>query len=181
MPSRRLILNCLPMRLVFHRSKDAFAIMASGNAHSVKLSEAVLCARKVQLSHHKFAEIQQELEKNVVSYSINHVHVKTHSITAGLTSLSWYNLILGQLPNRIFLGMVDNDSYTGYYKKNSFNFKHFDVREVAVYVNGKTLSQPLKLNFEDGEYLEGYPSLFKNTGKMKELDYQEGSTLMDIV
>ena len=39
----RLILNGLPIRLVFHRSKDAFAIMASGNAHSTKLSEAVLC------------------------------------------------------------------------------------------------------------------------------------------
>ena len=162
----RLILNGLPIRLVFHRSKDAFAIMASGNAHSLKLSEVVLCVRKVQLTHHKFAEIQQGLENNVVSYPINRVHVKTHSIAAGLTSLNWDNLILGQLPNRIFLGMVDNDSYTGKYKKNPFNFKHFDVREVAVYVNGKTLSQPMKLNFEDGEYLEGYRSLFTTTGKI---------------
>ena len=50
--------------------------------------------------------------------------------------------------------MVDNDSYTGNYKKNPYNFKHFNVRDIGVYVNGKTLSQPMKLNFTDGEYLE---------------------------
>ena len=62
--------------------------------------------------------------------------------------------------------MVDNDSYTGNYKKNPFNFKHFDVCEVAVYGNGKTLLQPMKLNFDDGEYLEGYRSLFTTIGKI---------------
>ena len=83
--------------------------------------------------------------------------------------------------------MVDNDSYTGNYKKNPFNFKHFDVREVAVYVNGKTLSQPMKLNFEDGEYLEGYRSLFTTTGKINRdegigltrREYSNGCSLID--
>ena len=57
--------------------------------------------------------------------------------------------------------MVNNESYTGNYKKNPFNFKHFDVREVAVYVNEKTLLQPMNLNF-----LEGYRSLFTTTGEI---------------
>ncbi|XP_066922747.1 uncharacterized protein F54H12.2-like [Clytia hemisphaerica] len=140
--------------------------MTPANNPRIKITDAVLCVRKVQLTHHKFAEIQRNLEKNVASYPINRVQVKTHSIAAGLTSLNWDNLILGQLPNRIFLGMIDNDSYTGNYHKNPFNFKHFDVREVAVYVNGKTLSHPMKLNFGDSEYLEGYRSLFTATGKI---------------
>ena len=181
----RLILNGLPIRLVFHKSKDSFSILSGSNQPKVKLIDAVLCIRKVQLTHHKFAEIQQGLEKNVVCYPINRVQVKTHSIASGLTSLNWDNLILGQLPNRIFLGMIDNDSYTGNYKKNPFNFKHFDVREIAVYVNGKTLSQPMKLNFEGGEYLEGYRSLFTTTGKINRdegidltrRDYSKGYSL----
>ena len=162
----RLILNGLPIRLVFHRSKDAFSILASANQPRVKIVYAVLCVRKVQLTYHRFSEIQQKLEKDVICYPINRVLLKTHSIAAGLTSLNWDNMILGQLPNRIFLGMVDNDSYTGNYKKNPFNFKHFDVREIGVYVNGKTLSQPMKLNFNDDETLEGYRSLFTTTGKI---------------
>ena len=162
----RLIVNGLPIRLVFHKSKDSFSILSSTNQSRVKIVDAVLCVRKVQLTNHKFAEIQQGLEKRVACYPINRVQVKTHSIAAGLTCLNWDNLILGQLPNRLFLGMVDNDSYTGNYKKNPFNFKHFDVREIAVFVNGKTLSQPMKLNFEEGEYLEGYRSLFTTTGKI---------------
>ena len=162
----RLIVNGLPIKIVFHRNKDDFSLMTSVNTPKIKIIDAVLCVRKVQLTAHKFAQIQQTLEKNVICYPINRVIVKTHSISSGLTSLNWDNIILGQLPNRIFLGMVDNDAFTGNYKKNPFNFKHFDVREIAVYVNGKTLSSPLKLNFEQNEYLEAYRGLFITTGKI---------------
>ena len=132
----------------------------------MKIVDAVLCVRKVKLTTHKFKEIQQELEKHVICYPINRVQLKTQSMAAGLTSLNMDNLILGQIPNRIFIGMVDNDSFTGNYKKNPFNFKHFDVREIAVFVNGETLSNPMKFNFEGEEYLEGYHSLFTSTGKI---------------
>lgn len=165
----RLLLNGLPLKIVLHRSKDNFSLIADGAtpaSFKVKITDAVMRVRKVKLTVRKFAEIQQRLEKTPIVYPINRVVVKTHSIAAGLTSLNWDNAILGQLPNRIFIAMVDNDSYTGTYKKNPFNFKHFDVRDIAVYVNGKTLAPPMKLDFESGQYLEGYRSLFCSTGKI---------------
>ena len=46
----RLIINGLSVKLVFHRSKDSFSILSSANQAKVKLVDAVLCIRKVQLT-----------------------------------------------------------------------------------------------------------------------------------
>ena len=163
----RLLMNGLPIKIVLHRNKHPFMLMAAaGSTYKIVLSEAILCIRKVQLSPHKFQEIQQTLEKIPAVYPINRVVVKTHSVAAGLTSLNWDNAFQGQLPNRIFIGMVDNVSFTGRYDKNPFNFKHFDANSIGVFVNGESLpAQPIKCNFNQDHFLDGYRSLFTTTGK----------------
>ena len=165
----RVILNGLSVKIVFHRNKESFLFMADGATphYKIKILNMVLSARKVQLTAHKFAEIQQRLEKVPASYPINRVVVKTHSLSAGLTSFNWDNAILGKLPNRIFIAMSDNESHTGSYKKNPFNFKHFDLSSIAVYVNGESLpAGPMKLNFASNQYLQAYRSIFTTSGKI---------------
>ena len=88
----RLILNGLPLKIVMHRNKSTFALLAaSGSDYKILSTEALLCARKVRLTPHKFQEIQQNLEKVPAVYPINRVDVKTYSVAAGLTSLNWDN------------------------------------------------------------------------------------------
>jgi len=95
----RLIVNGLPIKMTLHRHKDAFALLATGASPSykIKLLDVVFCVRKVELTTHKFQEIQQSLEKIPVSYPIN------RAIAADLTSLNWDNAFLGQMPNKILL------------------------------------------------------------------------------
>ena len=63
--------------------------------------------------------------------------------------------------------MVDNDSMNGIYSKNPFNFQHYNVQQVGVYINGESLpGQPIKTNFSKNQFLEGYQSLFASTGKL---------------
>jgi hypothetical protein len=155
-------------------------------AHKLVILETVLSIRKVQLTSHKFIEIQKSLESVPALFPINRIDVRTHSVASGLTSLIWDNVYQGQLPNRIFVGMVDNDSYSGVYSKNPFNFKHYNISKIGCFVNGQSLpTQPLRLNFEKNQYLDGYRSLFKATGKInrdegidiKRSDYKLGYTL----
>ena len=165
----RLLLNGLPLKITLHRNKDAFCLITNGDNPSfkVKLVDVALCLRKVQLTAKKFSEVQQTLEKVPACYPINRVTIKTHSLAAGLTSFNWDNAILGKLPNRIFIGMTDNNAHTGAYKKNPFNFKHFNLTTIGAYVNGESLpGNPMKLNFANGRYLQGYRSLFTATGKI---------------
>ena len=90
--------------------------------------------------------------------------MKTHSVAQRIWSLNWENAHVGQLPNRIFIVMVDNDAHTGSIVKNPFNLKHFNASQVDIYLNGEMPGPPLKLNFTDNQYIDGYRSLFATAG-----------------
>ena len=50
-------------------------------------------------------------------------------------------------------------------QKNPFNFKHFSASQVAIYLNGETPAPPLKPNFANNQYTDGYKSLFTIAGR----------------
>ena len=84
---------------------------------------------------------------------------------------------LGEIPKRIAICMMDNDSYNGNYKKNSFN-------SALQYDSNRNISQ--KLNFDDKLSVTAYNTLFSGTGKLhgnsgsivKREDYSEGYTII---
>ena len=102
----------------------------------VRIIEAQLCVQHVKLSDEKYRDIQQSSPATPACYPIKDMVMKTHSVTHGISSLNWENAHAGQLPNRVFMAMVDNDAYTGSMVKNPFNFKHFNASQVAIYLNG---------------------------------------------
>ena len=56
--------------------------------------------------------------------------------------------------------------YTGCITENSFNLKHFSASNVTIYLNGKLHAPPLKLNFDDNQYIDGYRRLCAATGRI---------------
>ena len=62
------------------------------------------------------------------------------------------------------MAMVDNDACTGSIAKNPFNFKHFNASQVGIYLNREIPVPPLKLNFTDNLYIDGYRGLLRTTG-----------------
>ena len=72
----------------------------------------------------------------------------------------------GQLTNRVFMTMVDKNAYTGSITKNPFKFKLFRVSQVAIYLNEEMPAPPIKLNFTDNQYIDGYRSLFATAGQI---------------
>ena len=163
----RLLLNGLPLKVTFQGHKNNFTLLspAENPAFNVSFQEVVFCLRKVQLSPHK--SIQQILEKSPALYPINRVEIKTHSVAQGLSSLNWENAILGQIPNRVFIAMTESAAFTGSYTKNPFLFKHNYLTSIAAYVNVKNIpANPVSLNFENEDFLDGYRSIFTTFGKI---------------
>ena len=99
---------------------------ASRYSHRVHIIKAQLCDRHVKLSDEKYRDIQQSLPAIPAWYPIKCVVIKTHSVVEGISSLNWENAHVSQLPNRVFMAIVDNDAYTGSIAMNPFNFKHFN-------------------------------------------------------
>ncbi|KAF8794330.1 Retrovirus-related Pol polyprotein type-2 like protein [Argiope bruennichi] len=69
-----------------------------------------------------------------------------------------------QMPKRLVLACIDNDAFNGNPKKSPFQFKHYDVNFVGVYMDGQPMAhQPLELDFEKGNFTRAYQNLFLNS------------------
>ena len=122
--SDRLLLNGFPLKIVLHRQRDSFVLMANDASRDCRahIIEPQLCVRYVKLSDEKYRNIQQFLPATPVCYPIKRVVLKTFR-GEGISSLNWENAHVGQLPNRAFMHIVDNHAYTGSIAKNPFKFK----------------------------------------------------------
>ena len=102
----------------------------------------------------------------MTKYPIRRVVCKTFTVPAGHLDASHEKLFSGQLPRRLVIGLIDNEAFNGHFEHNPFNFKHFSLNEIAIYLDGQQHAiKPLTTNFEEHEYVRAYLSLFSGTGK----------------
>ena len=97
---------------------------------------------------------------------------KVLSIPGGFSSFTPDNLFLGHIPKRLVLVLVDTEAYNGTYGSNPFNFKHHNLNQVGVYVDGEQIPRkPLFLKFDEAggqNIIAGLHSLFSGTGKLSQ-------------
>lgn len=70
--------------------------------------------------------------------------MKVSSLPASSHISNQENLFLEQLHKLLVIGFIDNNAFRSYYAKNPFNFNHYDINFVALYVDGKLM--PAKPN-----------------------------------
>jgi len=164
----RFLPNDINIRVRLVRNKDSFCLMSSvaGATYKVRILECKLYVRKVKLSPSVFLAHAKALERGNVKFPIRRAICKTFTIPRGNLDASQESLFSGQLPTRIVIGCVDNDAFNGSYTKNPFNFKHMNLSQLKVYLDGQQQSvKPLEINFANNQYINAYASLFMGTGK----------------
>ena len=158
------------LRLRLVRNKNAFCLMSSAQqpAYKIKLHDCKLFVRKIKLSPSVFVAHAKALEVGNAKYPVRRVICKTFTVPRGNLDFSQENLFTGQLPTRLVIGCVDNDSYNGDYDKNPFNFKHYNLNQIKVYLDGQHQHiRPLEPNFANNHFVGAYMSLFSGTGKVQ--------------
>jgi hypothetical protein len=163
----RLMLNDMTMRIRLVRSKDAFCLMsAQGAAYKARIVECKMLIRKVKVSPSIALAHARALESSNAKYPIRRAQVKTYTVPRGNLNHSQEQLFTGDIPSRILIGIVDNDSFNGIYEKNPFNFKHHDVTQIKLFLDGQPqLVRPIEANYGINHFINGYASLFNATGK----------------
>ena len=74
---------------------------------------------------------------------------------------------MGQVPNRVIVGLVDTDAFNGSFAKNPFNLKNDKITDISLTFDGQEQSEePIKLDFATSTKLEGYWSLLQMVGKV---------------
>ncbi|KAK7093427.1 hypothetical protein V1264_007186 [Littorina saxatilis] len=167
----RYLINNVDLRLRLTRSKDAFSLLVKDAAgtkdYKVEVKGAILFCRKVSVR----ASIQvahiKALEKGTAKYPIRRIQTKVFSVSRGTLVVNQENLFLGSLPRRLVVGCVSNAAYNGDQQLNPFHFNHFDINFLALYVDGKQVpAKPLQPNFEKGDHVRSYLTLYNGTGRM---------------
>ena len=164
----RYLLNGIEIKYKLIRLKDSFCLHGNANQaeNIVSLKEVSLFCRKVkqnpsiQLAHTK------ALQHGTAKYPLRCVEVKMFTIPQGNRSFSKESLFLGQLPTRLVVGFVDNDTYNGNVTKSPFNFMNYDINFVCIYRDGTQIpSSPLQPDFENNKYIRSYLRLFSQTSQ----------------
>ena len=158
------------LRLRLVRSKNAFCLMSdvAQATFKIKLHDVKLLVRKVKLSPSVFVAHAKALEIGNAKYPIKRVITKTFTIPRGNLDFSQENVFAGQIPTRLVIGMVDNDSYNGQYDKNPFNFKNYNLTQIKVFLDGQQqMIRPIEPNFATNQTIMAYMSLYAGTGKLQ--------------
>ena len=107
------------------------------NPFRVSIVSAALFVREVKLNPSVYLAHAKTLESGMAKYPIRRVVCKMFAIPTGYRDVSHEKLFSSQLPVRLVIGCVDNDAFNGSNAKNPFNFKHFSLTEVALYLGGQ--------------------------------------------
>ena len=185
----KLILNGVDLTLKLHRHKPEFCFLSAdvAPAYKIIIVDAILYVKKIELTPSVFNAINTVLNDKNAQYAITRTTPKVFTVPRGQQSQHIDNAFLGEIPKRISVCMMDNDSYNGTYKKNPFNFQHYNLTQIGISVNGEEVPfKPLKLNFDDKLFVTAYNTLFSGTGKLhgnsgsiiKREDYSEGYTII---
>lgn len=185
----RYLLSEVHLRIRLLRNKDAFCLMGPANGQfKVKIRDCRVHIRKPKLSSSAYLSHEKALAIGSANYPIRRVVCKTFTVSAGNRNFTHENVFQGQLPTRLVLGMVDNDAFNGVYNKNPFNFQHYNLKSIKVYLDGQDQNvRPIVTDFSDDnpQYITAYQSLFAATGKLgadegldiKRHEYPKGYTL----
>ena len=185
----KLILNGVDLTVKLHRHKPEFCLLSAdiAPAYKIIIVDAILYVKKIELTPSVFNAINTVLNDKNAQFAITRTTPKVFTVPRGQQSQHIDNAFLGEIPKRIAVCMMDNDSYNGNYKKNPFNFKHYDLTQIGISVNGEEVPfKPLKLNFDEKLFVTAYNTLFSGTGKLhgnsgsiiKREDYSEGYTII---
>ena len=150
----------------FHPNEASFVVMTKRDMkYQYKILECKLYVHHVRVN----PTIARELEDITIKgenmkYPVRRVEVTYFTKSEGMTDLSQPNIIQGKKPKRVIIGLLNLDAFHGHYKKDPFNYKHFNTREVSIRVDGERYPEEgMKMNVDEGDVLIPVMNLLMTT------------------
>ena len=183
----RLLPNGLSMSIKLSRNNTDFSLMIpDANGRKIEIVTAALMMMKVKPNASTAAAHAKVFQNDLAMYPIRRSEHKTFIISKDRQSHTIENVCSGQLPRRVVIGMVSNEAFNGHRAMNPFEFKHYKLNKIALYLDGElNPTYPLTPDFTNDLYIRSYMSLFDGTGKQNQdeglivsrSDYAKGYTL----
>jgi len=158
------MLNEVGVNIKLIRSKNAFCVMGNGK---VVITHASLFVRKVEIIPSVFLAHAKTMEQGTAKYATRRVVRKSFTIPQHNLDEP-REIFSGQLQTRLVIGLVTNQAFNAHAESNPFNFQHFNLNEIALYLDGQQQHalRPIQPDYERGLYIRAYDSMFARTEKL---------------
>lgn len=137
----------------------------------IHIEDIVLKVCKVLVSPAVIVAQSQMLQSKNALYPFTKTQITPINMSAGLIHLNYDNICNGMVPSRVVIGFVDSEAVAGCYKLNPFNFEHFNLNQICLFVDNVPVSgNVMKLNFEGSHgrtIILAFNSLFSVTNKSR--------------
>ena len=101
------------------------------------------------------------LSKDSAKYPIMRGVVRSFPVSAGSSDVNLDNAIVGQIPRRVFIAMVDSRGFNGNVQYNPFDFDHFKLNYLIASVDGVQFpSMPMKPDFDNNIFVKEFVALY---------------------
>ena len=163
------LLPRVPLQIKLTRARPSFYLMnkSADTKTTFKFLDAYLLVRRVQPNPAILKAHEKALEKGALArYNMTRVDLKTFTFLAGPKSRSIDNAVLGPLPKRLLFTMIKNTDFNGSVDTNPYKFRHYDISEFSLYVNGRRVPcEGLSLDMDhEKTSVMGYRTLFEGSG-----------------
>lgn len=167
--SDRMLINGVDMNIKLTRATEAFYLLSPSDDVKlrIKILDATLFLTQAELKPPLLLAHANVLGmKKKAHYPITHTQIKTFTSGAGTQQVSIDNAFLGPVPERLLIAFVKNTAFVGSASTNPFQFHHYDMAYLVLYVNG--VQYPAEALTMDCSSPFGatraYETLFSSTG-----------------
>jgi hypothetical protein len=169
--SENLLLNNVHVDLELVRTSPEFVMynenitLVSTVKYKIEIRNPTLTVRRYKPAAPFLGSLVRSLEKSKVKYSYRNVDMKAINFSSQLTRIAIPNVTTGQIPSRIIFAFVDSLAFKGSYLKNPYFFRHFNLKELNLYVNSdKYPSVPIPYDFSATNIAQGYDFFVEQMG-----------------
>lgn len=150
-------------------AKTEFLFMVSDNKliPSIEFNEIQLVVEKHRINGSVMGGIYGALSTNAAKYPYKRREVRSYTIENGTTSKNIDNMIIGQMPQKLFLAFANNQAVTGSLTKNPFYFGNYKIDYLQCYINGDPVrTEPYQPDFDNNIYDDEYLEFLRITGNL---------------
>lgn len=142
-------------------SKPEFLFMTSDTKliPSIEFTEIQLVVPKHRINGNVMAGLYTRLHNTMAKYPYERREPRSFTIETGTISKTIDNMIIGQMPQKLFIMFPSNQAMSGSFTKNPFYFANHGIEYLQCNINGEPVrTDPFQPDFEnniiDDEYLE---------------------------
>jgi hypothetical protein len=169
------------------RAKRDFCFMNFGDVpFKFVIESAVLFVRRVFVAPSILKAHEDGLKVRNAIYPLQKIQISNYTLSKGSVTDSRELIMSGETPKLVVIGMVDNSAFNGDFKKNPFNFQHFNLSFISLKKNGESVPlPPLQLDFKKDIDIMSYMQMIQNleyflkdeSNSITHNEFKHGSTL----